>query len=198
MGRAGAAGGAGAAGHAGADSVPLSRPLVDLLDRHCTHCHEEGRLGFLGELDQRPALDRDRVLSMLTFTAFEVMPRGRHRLSTPQRRLMLLEMIRALGFTGQAQMNARAYFLGDGFRGSPVHAADASRDAVAQVAGARRDRPWAWVVENEIEGSLQTVTPGFIMQIAQAAAQACRAVDEPAARQACLERALDPALFLAR
>ena len=183
---------------AGPDVVALSAELAKLLEQHCRDCHDQGERDFLAKLGERPALARSRVLSMLDLTAFELMPKGPHRLSAPERRAMLTEMIRSLGLGEEGEANARAYFLGDGFRGSRAHFIDASRASIADTAGYRRQDAWPWVVESELEGALVTVTPGLIMQLAQTAMEACKAIQEAGPREACLTRALDPELYLAR
>jgi hypothetical protein len=179
------------------DMRPLSKPLVGMLDEHCQHCHAQGPQGFLADLDKRPTMPRARLLTMLRLTAFDLMPKGAHRLSKPQRHAMVSEMIRALGLPADAERNARAYYAG--FTGSRTHFIDASRDSIAESAS--YDPPgvgpgrWAWVTESMLEGDQVTLTPSAIMLFAQTAAEACKSV--PAAeREQCMTRALDPARYI--
>jgi hypothetical protein len=165
-----------------------SGKLVELLGEHCQDCHQQGPLNFLADLSK--PIDKHRLLSMLRYTAFELMPRGAHRLSPTDRREMVSEMIDGLDFDPQQKADATAYFL-DGFRGSRTHFIDASRDSVAGSVGYHKSEPWPWLVESQIEGKEVNLTPSAIMQLAQTAMEACRA--KPAAeREQCLTRALEP------
>jgi hypothetical protein len=173
------------------DHVP-SGNLAKLLEEHCQDCHLSGPNNFLADL--KTPIDDRRMLSMLRMTAFEMMPRGDHRLAPDQRRVMVNEMIRALHLDPAREAEAKAYFL-DGFRGSRMQFIDASRDAIAASAGYHRGEPWPWLVESQIEGKEVSITPSAVMQLAQTAMEACRTV--PAAqREACLTRALAPSQYV--
>jgi len=175
------------------DTITLGKPLVGMIEEHCQHCHEQGALGFFADLDRRPTVTRARMLAMLRLTAFDLMPKGAHRLSSPQRRAMVSDMVSALGLSADADRNARAYYAG--FTGSRTHFIDASRDAIADSAAFHQTERWPWVSESMLEGDEVTLTPSAIIQFAQTAVLACKAVPA-SAREQCLTRALDPDLYI--
>jgi len=174
------------------EQVSVSPALAAQLVEHCADCHDDGAHPFLKGFEASHVLSRDVLITAANFVASGLMPANS---VMPERAKddMLTGMIADLAPDATWAQNAHAYWLGE-LAGSRVHHVGAVKERIAREAAytlTPGDR--ARVVEDVLEGELETLTPALVSSVGQLAAASCRPLaSTPDAYRDCLRRALRP------
>jgi mono/diheme cytochrome c family protein len=171
--------------------LALSAPLRELLDEHCSDCHDDGGAGQAVWISSQPEVARSFAVRMLDAVGLERMPPTKERLDAATRRHLVATLAADLWPTAGARDLALAYYAGR-LNNVEVHTRGTAMHAVAANVGLppdpamHVDRAFAGLGRDRVE-----LTPDFALGVALDAVDSCNKLADAGDIGDCVARGVD-------